>query len=734
MGQQLVLVLIGAGAILLMGILVLVARTWRQVDQGRAMIVNKMGSEPRVTFTGAIVLPIVNRAEYMDLSVKTIDVSRRGKEGLICADNIRADIKVTFFVRVNKTVDDVLRVAQSIGCTRASQQSTFEELFLAKFSEALKTVGKQMEFEQLYTQRDHFKDRIIQVIGKDLNGYVLDDCAIDFLEQTPMDSLDPQNVLDALGIRKITEITTGANIDTNQLKQRERMELGKQNLTSDEAMFRFEQQRAEAEAKKNKEIAVANAREENEANRFRLEEEKRTHVERQRAEEAIQMAEQAKMRSVQVSEQGRIREVEVEKVRVSKAHDLEEGGRQREVELTSIDKEKALEVERRAIADIIRARIAVDKTVAVEEEAIKDLRMDSEAKRHKQVTITNAEAAAQEMFIKDIKQAEAQQQVASATAKKQLILADAAMEASDKDARAAIRRAEGAQAEHAAEGLAHVRVKEADSIAHEKQGMVEARIREAQVAVTEKEGIVIAENVRRKALAEAQGREAEAIAIEKTGLAQAVGKRENLLAEVTAKQAEAGAIEARMMAEAHGLAEKANAMKQLDGQAREHEEYRLRLDNDRIIALEQIKARVQMTEQQAKVMAEAMTHADIKIVGGDGQFFDRFVRAVSLGSSIDGVVENSEVARKMLGTYADSGNGGGSGNSGGGHGRAKLLADVKDMVRTASGGGAAVAGGDATVSHLLASLMAKADDPTKSKLKALLEQAKQLGATDDKVS
>ena len=115
------------------------------------MIVNKMGTEPKVTFTGAIVLPIVNRAEIMDLSVKTIDVSRRGKEGLICADNIRADIKVTFFVRVNKTVDDVLRVAQSIGCVRASQQSTLDELFLAKFSEALKTVGKQMEFEQLYT-------------------------------------------------------------------------------------------------------------------------------------------------------------------------------------------------------------------------------------------------------------------------------------------------------------------------------------------------------------------------------------------------------------------------------------------------------------------------------------------------------------------------------------------------------------------------------------------------------
>ncbi len=699
MDKQTLFIIIGAGGVFLLGILVLIARTWRQVDQGRALIVNKMGAEPKVTFSGAVVLPIVNKAEIMDLSVKTIEITRKGKEGLICADNIRADIKVTFFVRVNKTKDDVLRVAQSIGCVRASQQQTLEELFSAKFSEALKTVGKKMEFEQLYTQRDIFKDQIIQVIGKDLNGYVLDDAAIDFLEQTPVEILDPNNVLDSLGIEKITKITTAANIATNALRQTEKMELGKANLTSQEALYRFEQQQAEAEAKKNKEIEVATAREQNEANRFRLEEEKRTHIERQRAEEAIQMAEQAKLRSVQVSEQGRIREVEVEKVRVQKAHDLEEVGRRKEVELGQIEMAKAVETEKRSIADIIRARVAVDKTVAVEEEAIKDLRTDSEAKRHKHVAIVHAEAAAQEVFIKDIKKAEAEQQVAQATAKKQLILAEAAMEASDKEARAKIRLAEGAQAEHAAEGLANVRVKEADALAIEKVGLAEQRVRDAQVAITDKEGTVLAENVKRKALAEAQGREAEAAAIEKQGLAEAIAKRELLLAEVTAKEAEALAIEKRMLAEAKGLAEKTNAMKNLDGAAKDHEEFRLRLENERAIALEQIKARVQMTEQQAKVMAEAMTHADIKIVGGDGQFFDRFVKAVSLGSSIDGVVDNSSVVKQVVGDKLN----------GNGHGKHNL-------------------------SDVLAGLMSRADEGTKTKLQALLDKAKQLGVSDDKVS
>ncbi|HEX7843593.1 MAG TPA: hypothetical protein VF469_39240, partial [Kofleriaceae bacterium] len=491
---------------------------------------------------------------------------------------------------------------------------------------------------------------------------------------------------------------------TNQLKQKERMELGKQNLTGDEAIFRFEQARAEAEAKKNKEIAVATAREDNEAMRFRLEEEKRTHIERQRADEAIQMAEQAKLRSVQVSEQGRVREVEVEKVRVAKAHDLEEVTRRREVEIGSIEMNKAVETEKRSIADIIRARVAVDKTVAVEEEAIKDLRADAEAKRGKQVTVIRAEAAAQELFIKDIKKAEAEQQVAQAQAKKQLILAEAAMEASDKEARAQIRRAEGTQAAAAAEGLAEVRVKEADAVATEKVGLAQARVRDAEVQVTDKEGVVLAENVRRKALAEAAGREAEAAAIEKTGVANAVAVRERLLAEVAAKEAEAAAIEKRMVAEARGLAEKASAMKALEGTPREHEEFRLRLEADRAIAIEQLKARVQIAEQQARIMAETMGNADIKIVGGDGQFFDRFVKAVSLGSSIDGVLDNSAVVRQAVGE--------------------RLPGSGQGLARSP----------EATLAAVLGNLMIKADDTTRGKLKELLEQARKLGVQDDKVS
>ncbi|MFT6393094.1 MAG: putative membrane protein YqiK, partial [Ilumatobacter sp.] len=215
----------------------LVSRLFRKVPQGQALVVSKWRSVV-VTFTGQIVIPVIHKSEIMDISVKNIQIERRGKgNGLICKDNIRADISVEFFVKVDPTEQAVKKVAQAIGCERASDIATLNTLFAAKFSEALKTVGKKFEFESLYTDRDSFRDEIVEIIGKDLNGYVLEDVAIDYLEQTPLADFDPDNILDADGIRKITERTAVQHIETNKAEQLEREETTRRTVDADKAVF-----------------------------------------------------------------------------------------------------------------------------------------------------------------------------------------------------------------------------------------------------------------------------------------------------------------------------------------------------------------------------------------------------------------------------------------------------------------------------------------------------------------
>src|SRR5688572_9033557 len=297
-----------AGVLLLIiaGFAAMVRNFYRKVEQGRALIINTTG-EPKVTFTGGMVYPIIYRAELMDISVKTIEIDRRGKEGLICRDNIRADIKVTFFVRVNKTVEDVIKVAQSIGCARGSDPRTLEELFSAKFSEGLKTVGKQLDFVDLYTKRHEFRDAIIELIGRDLNGYVLDDAAIDYLEQTPLSALDPLNILDAQGIRKITELTAHEHVLTNDFTNNEKKLIKKQDVEAAEAIYVLETVQADAQAKQQREIESVRAREKAELEKIQAEERRRTYTARIITDEQVAVAEQNKQRQVEVAQKNRER-------------------------------------------------------------------------------------------------------------------------------------------------------------------------------------------------------------------------------------------------------------------------------------------------------------------------------------------------------------------------------------------------------------------------------------------
>jgi len=279
------------GVIVIVGFLVLLTKFYQKVEQGKALVRNGVGGT-QVSFSGMMIVPILHIPERIDISVKRVTIDRQGSEGLICMDNMRADIKVAFFVRVNKTKEDVLKVAQSIGCKRASQREALQDLFEAKFSEALKTVGKQFNFVDLYNSREQFKEEILKVIGTDLNGFVLDDAAIDFLEQTSIDMLNEDNILDSEGIKKITELTSEQKIRANKIDREREKTITKQDVEAKEAVLELNRQLADAENKQMREVESIKAREEAETKRVQEEERLKAESARIRTEEELNVAEE----------------------------------------------------------------------------------------------------------------------------------------------------------------------------------------------------------------------------------------------------------------------------------------------------------------------------------------------------------------------------------------------------------------------------------------------------------
>ncbi|MBD9399366.1 flotillin family protein [Pseudomonas sp. PDM11] len=655
---SLIPVLVGVGlvALLIIGLLALFKAFYIKVPQGTALIVNDMSSTPKVHFTGALVYPVIHLKEFMKISLITLEVDRRAKDGLICRDNMRADITVAFYLRVNETQEDVLKVAKAIGVERASDRSAVNELFNAKFSEALKTVGKQFDFVQLFENRQDFRDRIVEVIGNDLNGYVLEDVAIDYLEQTSKASLDPSNILDAEGIRKITELTAAQNVITNDLERNEELAIKKKNVETREATLALERQQADAEARQKREVETIRAREEAETLKVREEERLKAEQARIQTQQELDIRAENHQREVEVAQQNRQRAVVIEVEKVTRAQELEVVAREREVELQRIEKEKALEEERKNIAAVVRERVAVEKTVAQEEERIKEVREVSEAERLKQVTVLNAQAEAEQELVRQVKQAEADETRSKHKAVEINNLAQAELEAAAKSAEAKKKLAEGIEAERAAPGLADARVREVTAAAKEKEGLAEARV-QAERLIAEAKG------EQEKGLAQARVIEAQAAAKEKDGLADAKVLEEKLGAQArgeeqlgTAKakatqdlgMAEAQVLLERLNAEAEGLGKKFGALDALSDNARQHEEFRMQLEKSFEEAMAAIAANKDIAKDQAEVLATALAKAKIEIVGGEGDFFNSFAKSLSVGKAIEGVVGKSPVVQDVL--------------------------------------------------------------------------------------
>ncbi len=602
---------------LVLAVLITFKKYFIVVGPDAAIIKSGLGGLNVTTAGGKFIIPLVHQFEYMDLTLKSFEIHREGSEGLICHDNIRADIKVAFFIRVDNSDEEMKEVAQSIGAKRCGEVNTLRELFDAKFSEALKTVGKQFDFVDLYDKRDKFKDEILKVIGTDLNGYRLDDAAIDYLEQTPLELLSPTNILDADGIKKITELTAAEKVKENQFTRDKEKTLKKQDVEAQETILALERQRVEAVEKQQREIAEVTARERAAAQKVEAEQRLESERARIQTDEELGVAEENKLRQILVAQRNKEKTDAVELQRVARDRDLEMTERLRVVGVADVEKEKAIEVEKRNIQEVIRERVAVERSVVEEEQRIKDTEEFAFADRLKKVQITAAEMKAQEELIRQTQLAQAERDASELLADKVRIEAEAKRDAAEKETAATKMLAEAEAAQAAALGLAEATVQEAKAVSLEKQGTAEASV------------------LQKKAVAEAKGIEAKADANEKQGLAEANVSLEKYHSEAT------------------GITEKAEAMKKLDGVGKDHEEFKLALKKEQNVEIAAIDAQRGIAESQAGVVGDALRTARIDIVGGDGEFFEQITSAVKGGKAIDRFVFNSKVATDIKDTFFD---------------------------------------------------------------------------------
>lgn len=627
-----------SGAVALVLILFLTARYKKVRREGEALIVNGTRGT-RASLTGTFVWPVINRFEYMDITRKNISVIRSGSrdqegeeyEGLHCKDNIRADLKVDFYIGVNHEEGDIVRVAKLFTTMGASDANGLRSHFQPKFSEALKTAVKQFEFEELLTNRRAFRDAVVEVIGSEMDGFKIYDVVIDKVDQTSFDAHNPENILDVEGIRKIASITSSKNIETNAIRQDEQTHIKKKNVEAEANRKQLDKQHAENEARVKREIEIIESQEQALTEEKRQEYERQVEVAKLETEEEVAKKRETVELEIQLTKVANERQLAIQNEEVNRARETERVRTEKEISQQEMEKEAAVEESKKAVVETRSQRVEIERKIAREEEETLNLRAFETVERDKKVQVVQAEAEAEAEGIRAIAHARAEKEAEAEKAEKLLIRNEAELKIKNREA----------------ENDLNVKTRnaEADLIMQTKSAEAKERMAKATREEISVEGLAEVEVERQRADAIREMGQAEAESLRAIGTAEAQT--------IEAKgSAEAEALQAKGLAEASAQTARFEAAQAHDEQTREYDKWVVELQKDKELELARIEAQRHMSVDNAKALASALAEADIKLFGGQGM--EELRRTVMDSARIDTRFTNSEVLNPLVREYVEN--------------------------------------------------------------------------------
>ena len=360
-----------------------------RIPKADIALVRTGGSKEKINITkGLWVNTIIHEIKEISLNTMRIEVIREETEALITYDFNRADVEVTFYLKVEPIEDDVLRAAQALG-DKSMTPETVRELIEPKLEGALRSVAAESEIQDLLQKRQEFGDKVQVACGEDLqtqNGLMLETVSIIRVDQTPVDTLDAENRFDAVGIREITEITADQYREKVDIEQRKEVAVVQIEVAARIEKLEAEQEQAWAESDQQKNIAIYAAEREAETLKFQFEMEQgvqereyemKQEVERARItqEQVVQEREIEMVRDVEVArvqQEQIVAEREIEKnlivetqqIEQSKVVQLAEIEQFLTVQLQKIEQEQAI-----AVRDIEK-ELAVEKARIAQEEGV----------------------------------------------------------------------------------------------------------------------------------------------------------------------------------------------------------------------------------------------------------------------------------------------------------------------------------------------------------------------------
>lgn len=327
--------MIVGGMVVLAGIFAAWLTVYRKTAANEALVRTGWGGAVVALDGGINVWPLFHQVVPVSLETMKLEVERMDQDALITQDNLRVDVKAEFFIRVSPVEENILQAARSLG-HKSIDAGAVGKLVFEKLVSALRSVAAQKDLAEIHTDRRSFASAVQELVSEELeqNGLLLETVTISRLDQTDPHGLSDENIFDAQGKKKITEITAAARVERNRLEKIAEQSITSQNVETSQRVLELERMKAEAEATQQRDVANIQA-------------------ERAREKQNFAVDQERAMREAEIA-----RDLAIETANIERDRTLIR--RQQEREQTDIERLKAVEVAERqkqiAIAEQEAAR------------------------------------------------------------------------------------------------------------------------------------------------------------------------------------------------------------------------------------------------------------------------------------------------------------------------------------------------------------------------------------------
>ena len=373
-----------------------------------------------ILYGGCIVLPGFHQLTRVPLREISIDVERTGKLAVRTKDYLRADIRVTFYVCINASEEDVLKAAARL--SQNGNKITGEDIKNAlekRADDAIRAAAKTKDIAEIDSDKLGFAQEVLNLVGPDLKkvGLTLNNIAIsEILESV---TYDPDNFFDAQGVRLRTEIIQRSIEQKREVELTTQVAIEQKELDAEKRSLQIAQEKESAKlaqklqvealkAQREREIQEAKDKEAAAIQRTKIiqdklvaEEEIRKKLALQQTQIEAEIALEERNKQLKVTQSLQKQEAEI--AEIDRQQKVESGRLKAQVEIVESERLTRIAQEDVAIAIASKKResFIAQAEQAKAEESVNTAGEIEKAERDKRLSTIAAEKAAQQLSISD---------------------------------------------------------------------------------------------------------------------------------------------------------------------------------------------------------------------------------------------------------------------------------------------------------------------------------------------